>query len=128
MKRVVLLIMAVLAMGCSKSEDKIVPKDLEVSWTYIENNGERFEKYINLAFSYDEYILTFIDKGWSKTYTEKGHYSYNYPNLLMISNGGTFRVKGIINDKKDRLTLYDFDSQYFHPQTNNITLKHRWNE
>ena len=124
MKRTVLLLIAMLAIGCSKSEDKIVPKDLEVSWTYIENNGERFEKYINLAFSYDEYILTFIDKGWSKTYIEKGHYFYDYPNLLIISNDGTFRIKGIINDKRDILTLYDFDSQYFHPQTKDIVLKH----
>ena len=124
MKRIVLLLIAMLAMGCSKSEDKIVPKDLEVSWTYIENNGERFEKYINLAFSYDEYILTFIDKGWSKTYTEKGHYSYDYPNLLMISNDGSFRIKGIINDKRDILTLYDFESLHFHPKTKDIVLKH----
>lgn len=124
MKRIVLLLMAVLAMGCSKNEDNIVPKDLEVSWTYIENKGERFEKYINLAFSYDEYVLTFIDKGWSKTYIEKGHYSYDYPNLLMISNDGSFRIKGIINDKRDILTLYDFESLHFHPKTKDIVLKH----
>ena len=71
MKKVLLLLMGLIALGCSKSEDKIVPKDIEVSWTYIENEGKVDEKYVNLAFSYDEYILTVIDKLWSKTYVEK---------------------------------------------------------
>ena len=51
MKKLLLLLIGLIALGCSKSEDKVVPKDLEVSWTYIENNEERFEKYINLTFS-----------------------------------------------------------------------------
>ena len=46
----------------------------------------------------------------------------------MISKGGSFKVKGTINEKKDRLTLYDFESIYFIPKTKNIVLKHRWNE
>nr|DAY04423.1 MAG TPA: PLAT/LH2 and C2-like Ca2+-binding lipoprotein [Caudoviricetes sp.] len=128
MRKVLLLLIGLIALGCSKSEDKIVPKDIEVSWTYIENEGKVDEKYVNLAFSYDEYILTVIDKLWSKTYVEKGNYSYDYPNLLMISKGGSFKVKGTINEKKDRLTLYDFESIYFIPKTKNIVLKHRWNE
>ncbi|ERI64261.1 hypothetical protein HMPREF1551_00500 [Capnocytophaga sp. oral taxon 863 str. F0517] len=129
MKKVLLLLMGLIALGCSKKEeDKIVPKDIEVSWTYIENEGEHNEKYVNLAFSYDEYILTIIDKLWSKTRVEKGNYSYDYPNLLMTSKDGSLSIKGSINEKKDRLTLYKFKTIYFIPKTENIVLRHRWNE
>ena len=39
MKRIVLLLMAVLAMGCSKSEDKIDYKDVNGMWNYKEETN-----------------------------------------------------------------------------------------
>ena len=47
MKKVLLLLMGLIALGCSKKEeDKIVPKDIEVSWTYIENEICKFSFFV----------------------------------------------------------------------------------
>ena len=126
MKRIVLLLIVLLAMGCSKSGDKTVPDDLKVSWTYIQDGGSINEKHINLSFMYDEYLLIVIEKGITKdySYTEKGSYSYKYPNLSMTSKNGHYKVKGSINEKKDELTLYNFESLHFTPKTKDIVLRH----
>ena len=46
----------------------------------------------------------------------------------MTSKDGSLSIKGSINEKKDRLTLYKFKTIYFIPKTENIVLRHRWNE
>lgn len=130
MKRIVLLLIALLAVGCSKSEEKIVPDDLKVSWTYIQDKGDEYkEKYINLSFTYDEYLLIVIETGLENgkiqkvSRTEKGKFSYSYPNLTLKSSLGV-EIRGIINEKRDELTLYNFRSILFIPKTNDITLTH----
>ena len=67
-----------------------------------------------------------IEKGITKdySYTEKGSYSYKYPNLSMTSKNGHYKVKGTINEKKDELTLYNFESLHFTPKTKDIVLRH----
>ena len=39
MKRIVLLLMLVLAMGCSKSEDKVDYKDIDGIWNFKEETN-----------------------------------------------------------------------------------------
>ena len=108
MKRIVLLLMAVLAMGCSKSEDKVDYSDINGMWNFKEETNYSEATCSLLVVDWKkEFFLTATEKirNEEKKVSRKGTFKYEYPYLTLISDDRSYPIKFKISDDKKSLTL-----------------------
>jgi len=108
MKRIVLLLMLVLAMGCSKSEDKVDYKDIDGIWNFKEETNYSEATCSLLVIDWKkEFFLTATEKirNEEKEVSKKGTFKYEYPYLTLISDDRSYPIKFKISDDKKSLVL-----------------------
>lgn len=106
MKRIVLLLIAVLAMGCSKSDDKVDYKDIVGVWKYtsiIKEIKYTLIVYDNGDFSLDCSKYPLVDNKYLGKVVGKDRYTY----MLEIKEGR--RIKSDLPAKGDiiKASLYE---------------------
>ena len=107
MKRVVLLLMTVLAMGCSK-EEKVDYSDINGMWNFKEETNYSEATCSLLVVDWKkEFFLTATEKirNEEKKVSRKGTFKYEYPYLTLISDDGSYPIKFKLSDDKKSLTL-----------------------
>lgn len=108
MKRIVLLLMAVLAMGCAKSEDKVDYSDINGMWNFKEETNYSEATCSLLVVDWKkEFFLTATEKirNEEKKVSRKGTFKYEYPYLTLISDDRSYPIKFKISDDKKSLVL-----------------------
>ena len=111
MKRIVLLLMLVLAFGCSKSEDKVDYKDINGMWNYKEETNYSEATCALLVVDWKkEFFLIATEKihNEKKKVSKKGSFEYEYPYLTLISDDGSYPIKFKISEDKKSLTLDNY--------------------
>ncbi|HFA9664966.1 TPA: hypothetical protein WM907_001058 [Neisseria gonorrhoeae] len=100
--------MAVLAMGCSKSEDKVDYSDINGMWNFKEETNYSETTCSLLVIDWKkEFFLTSTEKirNEEKKVSKKGTFKYEYPYLILISDDGSYPIKFKISDDKKSLVL-----------------------
>jgi len=108
MKRIVLLLIAVLAMGCSKSDDKVDYSDINGMWNFKEETNYSETTCSLLVIDWKkEFFLTATEKirNEEKKVSKKGTFKYEYPYLTLINDDGSYPIKFKITDDKKSLVL-----------------------
>ena len=108
MKKVLLLLMGLIALGCSKSEDKVDYKDVNGMWNYKEETNYSEATCALLVVDWKkEFSLIATEKirNEEKKVSKKGSFKYEYPYLTLISDDGSYPIKFKLSDDKKNLTL-----------------------
>ena len=108
MKKVLLLLIGLIALGCSKSEDKIDYKDIDGMWNFKEETN--YSEVVCALLVVDwkkEFFLTATEKirNEEKKVSKKGSFKYKYPYLTLISDDESYPIKFKLSDDKKSLTL-----------------------
>ena len=108
MKKVLLLLIGLIALGCSKSEDKVDYKDVDGMWNSKEETNYSEATCALLVVDWKkEFFLTATEKirNEEKKVSKKGSFKYEYPYLTLISDDGSYPIKFKLSDDKKSLTL-----------------------
>ena len=111
MKKVLLLLMGLIALGCSKSEDKVDYKDVDGMWNFKEETNYSEATCALLVVDWKkEFFLTATEKirNEEKKVSKKGSFEYEYPYLNLISDDGSYPIKFKISEDKKSLTLDNY--------------------
>lgn len=111
MKKVLLLLMGLIALGCSKSEDKVDYKDVNGMWNYKEETNYSEATCALLVVDWKkEFFLIATEKihNEEKKVSKKGSFEYEYPYLNLISDDGSYPIKFKISEDKKSLTLDNY--------------------
>ena len=108
MKKVLLLLIGLIALGCSKSEDKIDYKDIDGMWNFKEETN--YSEVVCALLVVDwkkEFFLTATEKirNEEKKVSKKGSFKYKYPYLTLISDDESYPIKFKLSNDKKSLTL-----------------------
>lgn len=132
MKRIVLLLMLVLAMGCSKSEDKVDYKDIDGIWNFKEETNYSEATCSLLVIDWKkEFFLTATEKirNEEKEVSKKGTFKYEYPYLTLINDDGSYPIKFKITDDKKKFGVrWLYSRNISKDSTEKIILKSPHNE
>ena len=104
MKKVLLLLIGLIALGCSKSEDKVDYKDVDGMWNFKEETNYSEATCALLVVDWKkEFFLTATEKirNEEKKVSKKGSFKYEYPYLTLISDDGSY--PNIIKDNTKKI-------------------------
>lgn len=111
MKKLLLLLIGIIALGCSKSEDKVDYKDINGMWNYKEETNYSEATCALLVVDWKkEFFLIATEKihNEKKKVSKKGSFEYEYPYLTLISDDGSYPIKFKISEDKKSLTLDNY--------------------
>ena len=111
MKKILLLLIGIIALGCSKSEDKVDYKDINGMWNYKEETNYSEATCALLVVDWKkEFFLIATEKihNEKKKVSKKGSFEYEYPYLTLISDDGSYPIKFKISEDKKSLTLDNY--------------------